>query len=297
MTKNVIVLFGGAGYLGRALTAELLSRGCEVIVADLAADSLDPRAKFKKVDIRNYAEVLEAIPIGALVANFAGIADLNLAKNMPRECIEINVIGHFNILKACAERQVRKICYASSAYVYSLHGSFYRISKRTCEEYTVEFGKKHQLDYLIIRYGSIYGGASNSSNGMHRLVHQALTHGKLYYDGHPTDSREFIHVSDASEVTSDLLLGSETNSAYILTGTERFNMQELFSMIVEILHKKIDVEFGCKDDSDHYKMTQYNFVPIQAKRISKVLHVDLGNGLMNLINNLHISNENKGKNP
>jgi len=288
MNNEIIVIFGGTGYLGRTLSLKLLSLGCRIIVADINDQSFDSRIEFNKVDIKNYEDVKRIIPDGAIVINYAGIADLNKAKEMPRECIDINIIGHCNILKASIEKNVKKCCYASSAYVYSLYGGFYRISKRTCEEYMVEFGNKYGLNYLILRYGSIYGGNSNESNGMHRLVNDAITKSALYYEGFPTDSREFIHVSDASEITANLLLGKESNSAYLLTGSERYTMAELFAMLSEILNKHIDISYGENEHSDHYKMTQYNFVPIQARRISNNIHIDIGNGLMDLINTQHI---------
>lgn len=285
---DTVVLFGGAGYLGSALLDELLDRGTHVIVADLVSDDIDIRAEFVKTDITDPQDVSRAIPKGAIVANFAGIADLNVAKELPRECIEVNVMGHQNILQASLVQGVQKVCYASSAYVYSQHGSFYRISKRTCEEYSLEYSKKYDLPYVILRYGSLYGGRSNHSNGMHRLVHQAMKESKLHYDGHPTDSREFIHVRDASDIAADVLLGDNNNEAFLLTGLERYSMAELFELIAEILNRPIDISFGCKDNSGHYKMTQYNFVPIEARRLSKSLNMDLGNGVMNLINSLHI---------
>ncbi len=290
MAKNRVVVFGGNGYLGGELTKQLMSRDCRVIVADLDYTLDLPGVIYEKVDITNMAQVRAVIEPQDIVVNFAGIADLNQARERPKECIEINIAGNNNILQVCVERGVKKIGYASSAYVYSAHGSFYRISKRTCEEYILEYSKKYNLPYLLLRYGSLYGGLSNPSNGMHRILMRAMTEKKLSYDGNPSDSREFIHVTDASEITADLLLGSEQNKAFLLTGLERFTMAELFSLIEEILDEKLNVEFGCSPNSDHYKMTQYNFSPIQAKRISKLAHVDLGNGIMDLINTLFKKN-------
>ena len=288
MEADKVIIFGGAGYLGKSLANELVKRGCSVTVADLYSDDSVPGTVFVKVDITNIEQVRNVIEKGMIVANFAGIADLNKAKDMPRACIEVNIAGNNNILQACSEKGVKKFCYASSAYVYSIHGSFYRISKRTSEEYAVEYGKKYSLPFLILRYGSLYGGDSNDSNGMHRIIKRVLREKQLFYDGSPLDSREFIHVSDASEITADLLLGPQINSAFLLTGAERYTMAELFSLVEEMLQEKLNITFSNSQDSDHYKITQYNFVPIQAKRITKPMHIDLGNGLMDLVNKIFI---------
>ena len=291
-TDADIVVFGGNGYLGNALAHTLAARGRNIIIADVNDSNVSPDMRFVKVDIRNPNDVLSAIPDASIVINYAGIADLNQAKNMPSECIEVNIMGNQNILNACVQKNVQKYCYASSAYVYSQHGSFYRISKRTCEEYVIEYQKKHQLSYLILRYGSLYGGASNTSNGMHRLVKSAMQNEALHYDGFKSDRREFINVSDASELTADLLTGNDINQAFVLTGTESFTMEELFALITEITNKPITASFGNNPHSEHYHMTQYNFVPIQAKKITGLRHVDLGNGVMDLISRIYIESEN-----
>ncbi|WP_445678484.1 NAD-dependent epimerase/dehydratase family protein [Radicibacter daui] len=292
-----VVIFGGNGYLGRGLVMELLRRNHPVRVADLHDHGLPPDVPFTRVDIRDQQSVVDALSEGCRVVNFAGISDLNVAKKLPRECISVNVIGNLNLLEACVSKNVDKYIYASSAYVYSIHGSFYRISKRTSEEYIQEFNSTHGLDYVIVRYGSLYGGDSNDSNGMHRLITSALHEGRLRYDGNPTDSREFIHINDASEMTADLVLGEARNKAFLLTGAERMSMQQLFEMIREILNRPIELEFSGLDDSKHYRMTQYNFVPIEARKLSLPAHTDMGNGLIELINKIYQSRDPAASDP
>jgi UDP-glucose 4-epimerase len=295
MNDSPIVIFGGNGYLGNALATTLVERKRNVIIADLSDSNVSSSMHFSRVDICNANEVLAAIPEGAIVINYAGIADLNKAKEMPSECLAINVMGNCNILNGCVQKKVQKYAYASSAYVYSQHGSFYRISKRTCEEYVVEYGKKYALPYLVFRYGSLYGGASNESNGMHRLVASALQNGTLHYDGFKSDRREFIHVSDASEITADLLTSDDVNQALVLTGAESFTMEELFALIAEITNKPITTSFANDPKSDHYHMTQYNFVPIQAKKMTNLRHIDLGNGIMDLVNSIYVESQKRIK--
>jgi UDP-glucose 4-epimerase len=284
----LIVLFGGAGYVGRTLAEELVKRGHDVVIADLPGSQPVPQTRFHGVDIRNAEAVADCIEPGSYVVNLAAVADINVARSQPHECIEINIMGNLNILEGCVKKGAARFVYASTAYVYSAHGSFYRITKRTAEEYTAEYHRRHNLDFLILRYGSLYGGYSNNSNGMHRLISSAVKQGRLYYEGLPTDTREFIHVEDAAALAADLLIGRERNRAYLLTGGERITMQSLFEMIREILSRPIIFEFGCRSDSDHYRQTQYNFVPIEARKISRVEHVDLGNGLISLVNRVYV---------
>lgn len=283
-----IVVLGGAGYLGSAFVKSAIARGCRVRVFDRREAKVLHGVPVHALDVRDQAAVLDAITEGSTVVNFAGIADLNLAKNMPREVIETNVLGNINVLEACKARKVAKYCFASTAYVYSQHGSFYRISKRTCEEYIVEYQKRYGVDFLILRYGSLYGGDSNDSNGMHRIIQSALRDGVLRYGGAPSDSREFIHISDASEISLDLVLDGSKNEAFLLTGAERITMEQLFELISEMLGRQFQLEFGGSSATNHYRQTQYNFVPIEAQKIFSNKHVDIGNGLLSLIEKMHL---------
>ena len=287
--ETPFVVFGGAGYIGRGFVNELLARGYAVTVCDLTGERVPAGAKFQKVDIRDEQAVRAVIVPGCCVVNFAGIASLNVALDKPRGVIESNVIGNINILEACRAAGVVKYGFASSAYVYSLHGSFYRISKRTCEEYIIEYQRRYGLDFIILRYGSLYGGESDPSNGMHRIVEGAIQNGAVRYSGEPTDSREFIHIDDASAIAADLLLSDARNRAYLLTGAERITMHQLFDLLQEILARPLEMQFGSAASDSHYRMTQYNFAPIEAHKVFRTEHVDIGNGLLRLIERLHLT--------
>lgn len=287
MSGQRLIVIGGAGYLGGAVVHEAAQRGCNMVIYDRQTGEVAGQP-VRALDIRDAEAVRAAIEPDTVVINFAGIADLNAAKEMPREVLETNVLGNLNILEACRAAGTRKYCFASTAYVYSLHGSFYRISKRTCEEYIIEYKKRYGVDYVILRYGSLYGGKSNLTNGLHRIVSAALADGVLRYGGEPNDSREFIHVADASAISLDLALGEARNEAFLLTGAERITMQQLFDIIQEILDRPLKVEFGDGSSANHYRMTQYNFAPVEARKVFSNKHVDIGNGLLRLIEKLHL---------
>ena len=63
------------------------------------------------------------------VLNFAGLSDLNYCLDKPRETIDVDVIGNFNILEACSKNKVKKYIFASSVYVESEEGGFYKAAK------------------------------------------------------------------------------------------------------------------------------------------------------------------------
>ena len=137
MTKKVVV-FGGNGFIGSYVVEELLSKGYDVISADLNSSKYVDNQYFHKCDILDTEAVNDLVQGSKIVYNFAGFANLDDAIANPVKAIELNVIGNMNILEACKKYNVQRFVYASSAYAMSDKGSFYGISKLTSEKLTEE---------------------------------------------------------------------------------------------------------------------------------------------------------------
>jgi UDP-glucose 4-epimerase len=70
-----------------------------------------------------------------VVYHFAGIADIDECKVRPVDTVRINILGMVNLLEACRKAMVKRFVFASSAYVYSDAGYFYRSSKQAYESF------------------------------------------------------------------------------------------------------------------------------------------------------------------
>jgi len=117
--------------IGSHLVKRLLDEGREVTVADdfsrsgkLNLEELKIRSDFRRIDLRDYAQALEAIDGAGVVFHLAAIvASLEcLHKNETAELrvFQDNVMIDVNVLKACLERGISKIIYTSSVSVYPI---------------------------------------------------------------------------------------------------------------------------------------------------------------------------------
>ena len=111
--------------------------------------------------------------------NFAGIADLEKAKEKPIRTVETNILGNTIILDSCSENGIKRFVFASSLYVYSKAGSFYRSSKQACELIIENYHEEYCLPYTILRYGSLYGPRADENNWIYKVLNQALTESKI----------------------------------------------------------------------------------------------------------------------
>ena len=109
------------------------------------------------------------------------------------------------MLDLCKKYKIKRFIFASTIYVYSSKGGFYRCSKQAAENYIEEFFNKFKLNYTILRYGSLYGPGAGTNNGLSKIILNFLNKKEIIYEGGPNTIREYIHVEDAAKSSVDIL--------------------------------------------------------------------------------------------
>lgn len=288
MPKKKVLVFGGLGFLGSYLVDELLKRNYEVTVADLKPKNKNFHFKYIRCNINIKNEVLNVVPRFEFVYNLAGFANLDKSVDSPIETMQQNVMGNLNVLESCRQGKVKRFIYASSAYATNSKGSFYGISKLTSEKLIEEYRKRFGLNYTILRYGSVYGEKEFENNYIYRIVKEAVTTGKIEHSGDGEEVREYIHVLDAAKLSVDVLENSEyVNQHIMLTGMEKMKRVELFRMLKEMLHGKLEIKLKNDGYKHHYKYTPYSFEPAPSKKLVANPYIDLGQGILECIKEVY----------
>lgn len=126
-----VIVFGGSGFLGSHVADALSDAGYRVRIFDREhSPYVRPDQEMIVGDIMNLDKVISASSGCKYVYNFAGIADINDAKNRPVDTARINVLGNVHVLEGARINQAERFVFASSLYVYSESGSFYRASRQ-----------------------------------------------------------------------------------------------------------------------------------------------------------------------
>ncbi|MGN6106503.1 MAG: NAD-dependent epimerase/dehydratase family protein [Kofleriaceae bacterium] len=285
-----VLVTGGAGFLGSHLVDALLERGHEVTVFDRAASRwLAPAARCTPGDLLDPAAVAAAVEGHDAVYHLGGFADLNAAKTRPLDTVHANILGTMHVLEAMRAHGVTRFLFASTAYVYSRQGGFYRCSKQACESYVEEYGRTFGTRYTMIRYGSLYGPRADASNGVYRLLRAAMAEGQIAYSGAPDDIREYIHVEDAARLSVDVLDPAYEGQHVTLTGASPTRAADLFMMFQEILGRRLEVDYRRVEgpDTGHYAVTPYAYTPRPGKKLVTTHYVDMGQGLLRLVEDIH----------
>lgn len=283
-----ICVFGGAGFLGSHVCDKLSAAGHDVIIYDLVPSPwLHSGQSMVVGDILDENAVLKAIEGSHAVFNFAGVADIAEANGRPVDTVKYNILGNTIVLEACCREKVSRYVFASSVYVYSKSGGFYRCSKQACEQYIENYYETYGLEYTILRYGSLYGPRADSRNAIYRFVQEALEMGSITYFGTPDALREYIHVEDAALSSVEILKPEYANQNIVLTGNQPMTVENVFNMIAEMLGKEIKFVFKKDPGNPHYMITPYSFSPRLGKKMIPPVQFDLGQGILRIIEDIH----------
>jgi UDP-glucose 4-epimerase len=286
-----ILVTGGCGFLGSHLVDALGEAGHQVTVFDLHAQ----RRGWHPSDVRMLTGSLEDdVAVTAAVAgqdavyHLAGFADLNAAKTQPMATVRANIVGTMNVIEAMRGHGVSRLLFASTVYVYSREGGFYRASKQACEGYIEEYERRFGLRYTILRYGSLYGPRADASNGVYRLLRQAIEGKSVAYTGAPDDIREYIHVEDAARLSVQALEPAFEGKHLLLTGPSATRAGDLFKMFQEILGRQVAVEYRPAEGpgSGHYAVTPYAYTPKPGRKLVTTHYVDMGQGLLRMVEDI-----------
>ena len=283
MTRKVCVL-GGSGFVGSYVCDELSNAGHDVRIFDIVESQwCKPSQEMVIGDLLDGEALSNAIKGCGVVYNFAGLADLEDGLENPLLAANQNIIGNIGALQACLDNAVERYIYASTVYVYSRTGGFYRCSKQAAEIFIEEFQNIYGIDFSILRFGSLYGPRSDKRNGLYSVVERALKYGRVSYAGSEDAMREYVHVEDAALASVAIMDEKFKNRHVVLTGQEPMKVEDMLKTLSEILGLGHEVEFSGAQDRGHYVRTPYAYKPRAGRKYIPPMHVDLGQGLLELI--------------
>lgn len=286
MKKKVLVT-GASGFLGSHVADVLSEIGYHVILFDrLESKYKKPEQEMIIGDILN-GNLLSTLNKDIdFIFHFAGIADLDDATTKASDTAQINILGTINLLEYAQRNFVKRFIFASSLYVYSNKGGFYRCSKQAAEIYIEEFQRKFGLSYTILRFGSLYGPRANSHNSLYKAVSQAIATGKIILQNSGDEIREFIHVRDAALLTNKILSREYENKHVIISGIDRYKWDEVLVMLKEIINKDIEIVY-MKENEAHYTITPYSFIPKTGIKLVSNPYTDMGEGILEIIQDIY----------
>ena len=206
---------GGTGFIGSFVVGGLLDAGAaEVVVFDLeprgdGAEISQERTRLVAGDVRDTDAVRHAVEGVDGVFHLA-VLPLRPCADDPRLCLEVNVVGTYNVVEAAADAHGRpKVVFSSASSVYGdtqatmdethpLDGrTMYAASKVAGEYFLRAFQDSQGLQYVVLRYMNVYG--PRQAGGLIASVLARLRAGESpVIQGDGSQSFDFVHVADVA---------------------------------------------------------------------------------------------------
>ncbi|MEI6986035.1 MAG: NAD-dependent epimerase/dehydratase family protein [Rhodospirillaceae bacterium] len=233
MNKPIVVVTGGAGFIGSHMVDLCVDRGYRVHVVDnlvggrtanLEHHASNPDVVFEQKDIRAI-EPGDALFKGASrVIHFAGIGDIVPSIERPTEYMSANVLGTVHVLEAARAAGVTKFVYAASSSCYGLAATPtredhpitphypYALSKYQGEQAVFHWHNVYHLPVNVIRIFNAYGTRSRTSGAYGAVfgvfLKQKLAGKPFTVVGDGTQRRDFLYVTDVARA---FLAAAETD--------------------------------------------------------------------------------------
>jgi len=177
LKNKSILITGGTGSLGKALTMEILEKYPDVRrliifsrdeqkqfqMAQEYPESKYPQLRFFIGDVRDEARLIRAFKGVDYVIHAAAMKHVPIAEYNPDECIKTNVNGAQNVINACFQTDVKKVV-ALSTDKACAPINLYGATKLTSDKLFVAANNikgDNPIIFSVVRYGNVMG--SNGS--------------------------------------------------------------------------------------------------------------------------------------
>ena len=216
-TQRVVLVTGGAGFIGSHLVDALVAAGLRVRTIDNFAtgrrEYLNQAAEIVDGDIRDASSIADAFEGVDTVFHVAAQPRIPLSLAKPVETHMTNVVGTLNVLIAARDNKVRRVVYSGSSSVYGEQATIplvetmtpnplnpYALQKYVGEQYTRMFHRLFAMQTITLRYFGVYGPRM-PYEGSYLLAIAAFVNARrngrpLEIHGDGEQTRDFTHVSD-----------------------------------------------------------------------------------------------------
>jgi UDP-glucose 4-epimerase len=292
----MILVTGGAGYIGSHFVKYLIENGKDVVVFDNLSrghkEAVHPKAKFEQIDILEYDNLLAALKkhnIDAVV-HFAAFAYVGESVERPDMYYMNNVVGSFNLIKAVKECGIIKFVFSSTC---SLYGNPLRVpiseneptkpinpyahTKLMIENILHDFDTAFGLKYIALRYFNAAGADFEGKIGESHLPEPHLIPivleaalGKrekisIFGDDYETEDgtcvRDYIHVNDLADAhlkALEYLDCYKTSEIFNLGTGSGYSVKELVKTAEKVTGKYLKTEISKRRAGDPAKLVANN---------------------------------------
>lgn len=267
----MILVTGGAGFIGSHLVDELMVQGHEVRVLDNLSEGrienldrwhYDPKFTFVKGDIRDLDLVRRCVDGCSIVFHLAACSRIQPSITDPMIAFTQNYIGSANVAEASRQAGVKRVVYSASSSAYGRMNDWaceeydhplagkgkglfeeldteflnpYSLSKHGGEEIMQLYHELYGLSTVALRYFNVYGPRHQEEGSYATVIaiwRKQMRHGKpLTIVGDGTQRRDFTFVSDVVRANMLAAFNWEATGVFNVGTGKNYSINELAELV------------------------------------------------------------------
>lgn len=260
--NKIILITGGAGFIGSNLVEHFLSKGYTIRVLDnfatghrhnLAAYASNPDFTLFEGDIRNLDDCQKAADGADYVLHQAALGSVPRSINDPITTNDVNVSGFLNMLVAARDAKVKRFVYAASSSTYGDSQGLpkvedvigkplspYAITKYVNELYADIFSKTYGLECIGLRYFNVFGRRQDPLGAyaavIPKFVMQFMDYESPVINGGGDYSRDFTYIDNVIQMNERAMLTENPqaiNTVYNTAVGDRTTLNQLVQYLKE----------------------------------------------------------------
>ena len=250
-----ILITGGTGSLGSALTSRLLNDGVDTIrifsrnenkQITMESKFNDDRLRFLLGDVRDYPRLVRAMEDIDIVFHAAALKHVPIIEYNPFEAIKTNVIGSQNVIDACLKENVEKVVAIGTDKAVSPLNT-YGATKLLMEKLFVTASnylkkERHQTKFFALRYGNVLG---SSGSVIPKFIKQIKNKEKITITD-PNMTRFSISMDKALDFilhATEIAKGSEI----FIPKLRAYTIKDIKDVLFELLEKTDEENIGIRE--------------------------------------------------
>lgn len=280
------LIIGGCGFVGSNLSRILLDKGYSVIVYDNLKygfyeniNELD--IEFIEGDI-NEPDILKNYLMDIDIVFFLATVNIIAAEEDYQKCIDTNVSGLNKILDLIKDyKNIKRFVYTSTSSIYGNNSNIKENSKKdflniyAATKYSGEclcqlYQNKYNIPVTIVRYTNIFGPNHwpdyKYCGVIGKFIGSALKNENLKINGDGNQTRDFIYVDDACEITILASLSNKTINCDINVGYGvSYSIKYIAEIIIKMTNSKSKILQTNKRKIDNIINRRLNISKINNK--------------------------------
>lgn len=283
----MILITGGAGYIGSHVNKLLSNEGFETLVFDSLVTGhkdLVKWGKFIKGDLNNPDEIRKVFSENKIeaVLHFAAFIEVGESVRDPEKYYFNNVVCTLNLLKVMKEFGVNKIIFSSTAATFGIpeytpidekHPQApinpYGKTKLTIENIFKDYETGYGLRYVVFRYFNACGADEDGETGEWHVPESHLIpilleaalgkreffqlNGTDYPTPDGTCVRDYVHVTDLANahlLGLKYLLNNGESKFYNLGSGSGYSNKQVLEAVKKVTGKDFEVKYGPRREGD-----------------------------------------------